>query len=163
MPLPATADLRPALAARLAALAREWEACREPWWLIGSAAMATHGAAVEVRDIDVLMAPADAAATLSRRGLPAAPGTPSPLFASDIFCSLDEPPYRIELFAGFRLGTAGGWRRLVPDTREARELGGATLFVPSVDELIAWGRLFNRDKDRAREPALLVLHGRSEG
>jgi hypothetical protein len=147
----------PELEAALAGLAAELSACREPWWLIGSAAMAVHGAAVEVRDIDLLLGETDAEAILAGRGLPAVPGTPSDLFSSAIFASWAAPPYTVELFAGFRLRTGDGWRALVPKTREEHRIGKSAVFVPGVAELIAWGRLFGRSKDKAREPLLQAL------
>jgi hypothetical protein len=147
----------PELEAALAGLAAELSACREPWWLIGSAAMAVHGAPVGVRDIDVLLSVKDAEAILARRGLPAEPGTPSELFSSAVFASWPAPPFTVELFAGFRLRDRNGWRSLVPETRESHRVGTASIFVPSIAELIAWGRLFGRSKDRAREPLLQAL------
>jgi hypothetical protein len=155
--LPAPPELEPALAGLLASLAGELAACRERWWLIGSAAMAVHGAPVEVRDVDLLLGEADAEAVLARRGLAAAPGSPSNLFSSAIFVKWPAPPYAVELFAGFRLRDGDAWRPLLPSTRELRRVGNASIFVPSVAELIAWGRLFGRDKDHGREPLLQAL------
>jgi hypothetical protein len=155
--LPGQAELKPALAALLAEIGRELAGCAEPWWLIGSAAMAVHGAPVAVRDIDILLAPDDACALLDRRGFPVEPGAPSALFRSDIFACWEAPPYHVELFAGFHVRDVQGWRELVPETREARTVDGVALFVPAVAELIAWGRLFGRDKDVVREPLLTAL------
>jgi hypothetical protein len=147
----------PELEALLASLAGELEVCREPWWLIGSAAMAVHGAAVEVRDVDLLLGLEDAESFLAGRGIAAEPGVPDDLFASTVFARWPEPPFMVELFAGFRVRDRAAWRALVPATRETHRIGGAHLFVPSVEELIAWGRLFGRSKDRAREPLLRAL------
>jgi hypothetical protein len=155
--LPVRTEIPPALAGLLAALAGELGACRRPWWLIGSAAVAVHGAAVEVRDVDLLLDPADAEAFLSRRGIAAAPGIPSSLFASALFAAWQEPPYQVEVFAGFRLREGGAWVPLVPETREQHEVRGACVYLPSVAELIAWGRRFGRAKDAAREPLLQAL------
>ena len=150
--MPATAELAPALAV----LATELRACGEPWWLIGSAAMAAHGAPVPVRDIDVLLGLTDAAALLTARGLAAA-GVPDGRFRSELFASWDAAPFTVELFAGFHVRDGDGWRRLVPETREARNIGNVEVFVPAIAELIAWGRLFDRPKDREREPLLRAL------
>jgi hypothetical protein len=155
--LPAPPEIEPALARLVASLAGELGSCRDPWWLIGSAAMAVHGAPVEVRDVDLLLGEADAEALLGRRGLAAEPGTPSTIFSSAIFASWPAPPYTVELFAGFRLRHGGGWRPLLPETREMLRVGDTCVFVPAVAELIAWGRLFGRGKDLAREPLLRAL------
>ena len=63
----------------------------------------------------------------------------------------------MEVFAGFRVREGAAWRPLLPTTREVRRVEGATLFVPSVLELIEWGELFGRPKDAAREPLLRAL------
>jgi hypothetical protein len=158
--LPARTELPPALAQLLGSLAAELGACREPWWLIGSAAMAVHGAAVEVADVDLLLAVADAQAFLDRRGVAAEAGTPNDIFSSAVFATLPAPPFTVELFAGFRVRGADGWRPLVPETRQMVPIADSTVFVPSIAELIEWGRLFGRPKDAAREPLLQALLGR---
>jgi hypothetical protein len=155
--LPAPPELEPALAELLDSLAGELASCREPWWLIGSAAMAVHGAEVDVGDVDLLLGEADAEALLSRRGMAAEPGRPSELFSSAIFASWQAPPFAVELFACFRLRDGDGWRPLLPRTRETHRVGDTAVFVPSIGELIAWGRLFGRSKDKAREPLLQAL------
>lgn len=155
--MPAPNELPPALAALLASLAEELAACEAPWWLIGSAAMAVHGAPVEGRDVDLLLGKNDAEAFLSRRGIAAEPGNPSNLFSSAVLAAVPAPPYTVELFAGFRVRDGEQWRPLEPETREEHRIGGASLFVPSIAELIAWGRLFGRSKDKAREPLLEAL------
>jgi hypothetical protein len=151
------AEIDPALARVLGALAAELGACREPWWLIGSAAMAVHGAPVEVRDVDLLLGRPDAEAFLARRGMAAKAGVPSELFSSALFAAWPSPPFTVELFAGFRVREGKGWRRLAPETREMLEIGDASICVPGIAELIAWGRLFGRSKDAAREPLLRAL------
>lgn len=120
--------------------------------------MALHGArGIEVRDIDLLLSRRDARIALERRGLPAAAGPPHPLFRSEIFGRWQEPPYTIELFAGFSVRRGDAWVEIVPTTRVDKSVGRASLFVPSVEELIAWGRLYGRDKDARREPLLRAL------
>jgi hypothetical protein len=146
------------LVAALERLADELAECAQPWWLIGSAAAALHGAReVVVGDIDLLVDRTDAGAILARRRIVAEPGIPDARFRSDVFASWAEGAYRVELFAGFCLRSAGGWRELVPQTRQAVEVGPARLFVPCVAELIAWGRLFGRTKDAEREMLLRPL------
>jgi hypothetical protein len=151
------ADLDPALAAALQETVAALRACEEPWWLIGSAAMALHGAAVDVRDIDVLASRRDAAALLQARGLPVRPGREDERFRSEIFGSWSTGARGVEIFAGFHVRTAGGWRELLPQSRECRRIGVTAVFVPSVAELIAWGRLFDRPKDAQREALLRDL------
>jgi hypothetical protein len=152
------AGLNPALAAALEALAGELALCAEPWWVVGSAAIALHGGCqVEVRDIDLLLSRADARALLARRGMAARPGVPDERFRSDIFASWEERGMEVDLFAGFCVRKGDDWQELVPETRQPVLLGAARLFVPSVGELIAWARLFGREKDREREALLRPL------
>lgn len=154
------ADLDPRLTALLRRLAGDLGACRDPWWVIGSAAMALHGASpVAVADVDLLLGRDDAAAQLERNGLAAAPGEEDGRFRSELFGRWHSPPYTVEMFAGFHIRTASGWREIVPETREPISVGSAILFVPAVSELIALGRLFGRAKDAEREPLLLKLLG----
>jgi hypothetical protein len=152
------AELNPALAAALEALAGELALCAEPWWVVGSAAIALHGARrVEVRDIDLLVSRADAGVLLARRGAVAQPGVPDERFRSDIFACWDQSGIQVDLFAGFCVRSSGKWQELVPQTRQPVLLKASCLFVPSIAELIAWARLFGRDKDKAREAVLRPL------
>lgn len=150
-------ELGPSLSASLVELGSALGDCRGPWWVIGSAAMALHGAAVEVRDVDVLVSLHDARWLLERRGLPASPGTADERFRSEIFGRWEAGQRTVELFAGFKVRCAGEWQELLPQTRECKPIGATSLFVPSIAELIAWGRLFGRPKDAARETLLRAL------
>jgi len=101
-------ELDPELIAALERLAGELAECAQPWWLIGSAAAALHGAReVVVGDIDLFVHRCDAGAILARRGMVREPGIADARFRSDIFASWNEEGYRVELFAGFCLRSAG--------------------------------------------------------
>jgi hypothetical protein len=50
----------PELGETLARVADALAEARQPWWIIGSAAVALHGADVTVGDVDVLLGEADA-------------------------------------------------------------------------------------------------------
>jgi hypothetical protein len=123
----------------------------EPWWIIGSAAVALHGApAPAVRDIDLLMEPADARHFLARVGAPSDPGRDHPQFRSAVFGTWREPPLPVEIFADFRIRGADGWRRIRLESREAVSVAGRTVFVPSSAELHALLLSFGRPKDVER-------------
>ncbi|WP_294091578.1 hypothetical protein [Sphingomonas sp.] len=116
---------------------------RDPWWIIGSAAVALHGASpVEVRDIDVLLGVADARRILPGLGIALTPGTPDSRFRSDFYCQWNAPPVPVDFMAGFH---AFG-ELLIPETRES--VGG--VFVPSREELLTILRHFGRAKDLER-------------
>ena len=128
---------------------------RDPWWIIGSAAVALHGAdAGEVHDIDLLMSANDAAFALRQVGGVARSGVPSKQFRSDVFGTWEKPPVRVEIFGGFSVATDEGWSPMLPASRVMIHLGGAELFVPSADELVRLLMSFGRPKDLSRADAL---------
>ena len=143
--------LAPELAAALAAVAGAMLPAREPWWVIGSAAMALHGAAVAVDDVDLLVGLGDAARLFG--GL-VTPGRPSDRFRSELFGAGQVEGMRVEVMAGLQLRRDGGWQEVVPASREAVRIGDALLFTPGVAGLVDLCRLFDRLKDRARASVL---------
>lgn len=130
-------------------------AARDPWWIIGSAAMALHGVTgLEVGDIDLLMSRRDADALLRSRGVDPAPGEAGGRFRSDVFGRWSAGGFVIETMGGFHVDGV----ELVPRSR----IEAAGLFVPSVAELIAMCELFGRPKDAERAARLRELRtGRS--
>ncbi len=147
----------PALAETLARLAGPLAGLSDPWWLIGSAAMAMHGAApIVVADVDLLVSPADAAALIARLGL-APLAAASDRFRSTPFARWTAPALAVEIMADFHVATAGGWVAVRPRTRVAVDVAGRALFVPAVAELRAIGRLYGRPKDMARDRLLAAL------
>lgn len=98
----------------------------DDWWIIGSAAVALHGAApVTVADIDVLCSERDARAVVARwTGLPLA----------------------VEFMAGFRVRGAV----VALTTRELVRVAGGVVAVPSREELRALLVSFGREKDLVR-------------
>ncbi len=141
----------PALRETLHLVAEAARPARDPWWIIASAAMALHGAApITVADVDLLTSERDAADLLARLDLTPEPPGGTDRFRSAIFARWEAPPVPVEIMAGFHVRTASGWRPIVPATRIARRLKDATLFIPSVDELIAHCRLYGRPKDAER-------------
>jgi hypothetical protein len=145
-------NLSPDFEATLARLADVLEGgTSEPWWIIGSAAVALHGAlATGVRDIDLMMGLADARRLLARLGLQPEPDSRHPQFRSELFVVWREPPLPVEIFAGFSLAYSEGWRPVVLQTREAVSVQGRTLYVPSKNELRELLLSFGRPKDLER-------------
>jgi hypothetical protein len=142
--------LPPHLAAGLAEVRSAAAGARDPWWIIGSAAMALHGAAdLVVGDVDLLMSRSDAAALLRARGVEPAPGEAGGRFRSDVFGRWSAGAYLVETMGGFHVDG----RELVPESRVAS--GG--LFVPNVAEIIAMCERFGRPKDAERARLLRAL------
>ena len=136
----------------------------EPWWIIGSAAVALHGAPVTaVRDVDVMMGVADARRVLDRLDVPSEPDTRHRQFRSTVFGTWCGPPLPVEIFAGFSLADSGGWQPVLLKTRQAIPVSGLRLYVPSVRELHDLLRAFGRPKDLERARLLDRLSARAPG
>jgi hypothetical protein len=143
-------DLPPDLEETLVQVADAAADASEPWWIIGSAAVALHGAFTEVRDVDLVMGLDDARNVLRRLGVPSMPDTEHPKFRSEVFGTWRKPPLPVEIFAGFRLADTEGWRPVVMQTRAAIRVARRTLYVPSIDELHDLLLTFGRPKDLER-------------
>ena len=146
--------MAPALHETLAMVAAAMARAVQPWWIIGSAAVALHGADVTVGDVDVLLGEDDARALLPALGIAPAAGEGTALFRSAMFARWMAPPLTVEFMAGFRFRAADGWRVVMPTTRERVTVEGAALFVPGRAELVAMLAGFGREKDSERIKAL---------
>lgn len=153
-------NIPPALQATLAAVAAMAAAAEHPWWLIGSAAVALHGADVAVADVDLLTSAGDARRILATAGVTAAPGDRTERFHSQVFGRIRGLPLELEIMADFSVCTGGTWRPVVPATREAVMAGDATLYVPGKAELQSLLRLIGRPKDLLWAALLDQAHGR---
>lgn len=124
---------------------------RDPWWLIGSAALVLWGVpGVACHDLDLLVSTADAERLervwRDRRRHEFAPANDH-LFRSR-FARYGDFALPVETMGGLELrDPAGGWRPLVPSDRRALEHDGGTLYLPSLPALIAILEAFGRDKD----------------
>ncbi|MEH3104079.1 MAG: hypothetical protein PGN12_09265 [Sphingomonas phyllosphaerae] len=123
---------------------------RDPWWVIGSAAVRLHGGDTSVADIDVLTSAQDAERLLETWAGAATIGGASDRFRSHPFARLDGAALPVEVMADLELRTESGWQRVRPLTRVAR----GDVFVPDRDELRAILRAFGRGKDLARAALL---------
>ena len=148
--------MTPGLRETLARVADAAAGAVEPWWIIGSAAVALHGRAVDVReDVDVLTSPTGALRLLQRFGGEAAPGEASALFRSEVFGRWNGAPLVVEVMGGLHLRTAGGWQPVRIETRQAVNVEGRTVFVPTAEELVRLLGAFGRPKDMERARRLL--------
>ena len=130
---------------------------RDPWWVIGSAAVALHGADPgQVADVDVLLATADAIRILPLIGVEVQPGSPHPDFRSSMFGKWNTPPLPVEFMAAFRHRSGGEWVRVEPATRSPIDIDGVTVFMPDRSELQQLLEAFGRPKDLERAHS---LHG----
>ena len=143
------------LAATLVAVSRATVPARDPWWIIGSAAVRLHDVDPgPIGDVDLLMSARDAAALLRARGIAPLPGVPDDRFRSSVFGRWTVPAMTVEVMGGLATREAEGWRAVRPVTRQAVDWEGVTTFVPDRAELVALLRRFGRPKDLARAALL---------
>jgi hypothetical protein len=148
-------ETRSALESTLLALQPALAQARQPWWIIGSGAVALHGGDPgEVRDLDLLLDRRDFAAVTQALGLVPSVGEGDGRFRSDHFNHWTGAALPVDLFAGFHLLEGGQWHHLLPATRIAARLGGAEAYVPERADLAVLLARFGRDKDQARIAAL---------
>lgn len=146
---------RLALEATLAAIQPALAAAQHRWWILGSAAVALHGAELhEIRDVDVLLDPRDCPAVFARLGIAVQAGQGDGQFRSEVFQRWDQGSLPVELFAGFKLCERGVWHDLLPQSRMPVQAGAVTVYVPARGELIAMLQRFGRPKDLLRIAAL---------
>jgi hypothetical protein len=146
----------------LAMVAAAAEDAAQPWWIIGSTAMALHGipsawlgtGAAHAKDVDLMMSAADAERLLRRVGGELRDAGGSDRFRSAVFGLWRAPPIPVEVFGGFSLAERGGWREVTLATRQAVTVAGARVFVPSREELVRLLRAFGRPKDLERARVL---------
>lgn len=123
-----------------------------PWWIIGSAAVALHGADPgNIDDIDIVLSFDDAARVLPALGVELAAGGSDGQFRSAIYNRWTAPAHPAEFMAGFELYEAGDW---IPVTFETREEIRPGIFVPSCSELHDLLLRFGRPKDLRRAASL---------
>lgn len=148
-PLPAP------LSQALVGLAEALEGGEDDWWIIGSAAVALHGAGpIVCADVDLLTTPDRAHRLAALWGVVPLPPKGDPLFRSEVYFHSAHLPTPVDVMAGFHVRTAAGWRPVRPRTRVARRCGEAVLYTPCGEELLQILDLFGRPKDRERARVL---------
>lgn len=139
----------------LRAVAEKLREGNDPWWIIGSAAVALHGGDPGiVADIDVITSRRDLDGLYERLPLTDTPETGKAIFWSERFGRWSEPDLDVEFMAGLKVRVDGVWHSVEPQTRQAFDIGDATVFAPEREELIAMLRLFGREKDLRRAATL---------
>ncbi|MEM9501434.1 MAG: hypothetical protein AAF941_06260 [Pseudomonadota bacterium] len=130
---------------------------QNPWWIIGSTAVALHGGNPGIiADIDVITSRRDLDALYERLPLTDTPEAGKPMFRSERFGRWSGPDLDVEFMAGLKVRVNGVWHPVEPQTQQAFEIGGGTtVFAPEREELISMLHLFGRDKDMQRLATLL--------
>ena len=148
------AQLASAAVRTLVQVAEVLEAAQDDWWLIGGAAVALQGLAIEIADIDVLLSARDARQIIATLNIRPKEGLAIDRVRSDIWARWTALPLEVDLTAGLRIRTGDLWTRVEPATREAVAVEGRAIYVPSRVELAAICRLFGRPKDLERADGL---------
>ncbi|MEO0551094.1 MAG: hypothetical protein AAFZ91_14330 [Pseudomonadota bacterium] len=127
----------------------------DPWWVLGSAAVALKGYDPgHVRDVDVLVSVEDAKRLMARWSVRNRIDGGTDLYRSSYFLLPDLGAVRVEIMAGYQIKQGGHWQHVRPTSREAIELDVAEIFVPSDVELIGFFEQLDRDKDKLRIAAM---------
>ena len=154
-----TTALPPPLAAALestcTALAVAMRDARDPWCVIGSAAIALHGIDPgPIGDVDVLASAQDAQRFVDAVGIELAPGRPDARFRSAAFGRWTAAALPVEIMAGFAVRSDAGWRVVSPQATVAIDTAGGRVYLPSLAELTILLDTFGRRKDRVRVAAI---------
>jgi hypothetical protein len=133
--------------------------CQDSWVVIGSAACALAGAAVEVADLDLLTSAADAERLIalwpSRLDAAYAPAG-ADRFRSR-FARFLLPGMPLEVMGGLALHSADGWQPVCVNDVVHASVDGIDVPIPSPIEQIRILEWFGRPKDRARAELLRAL------
>jgi hypothetical protein len=148
----------PALSVSLNAIGNIMVEAHDPWWIIGSAAVALHGADPgRVADVDVLLSASDAMRVLPMIGIELSQGAAHAAFRSSIFGAWTGTALPVEFMADFHLKLGDAWLQVQPVTRRSIEVGGVIVFVPERAELQSILTAFGRKKDIERARSLAAV------
>lgn len=123
----------------------------DPWWVLGSAAMALIGVDPgEIRDIDLLVSAKDARALMRKHGLTNQADGGTDQYRSDFVLTPDLGDRPVEILSGYQICQGGIWAPAQPQSRQSIQTGSVTMFVPDRAEQIALLKRLGRPKDLIR-------------
>jgi len=133
---------------------------RDPWWIIGSAAMALAGTPdIAPQDIDVLCSRDDAhrlqAAWTPHADLAYRPQDEARFRSA--FARFTHLPMPLEVMGGLEVMTVEGWRPLQVLDDTSIGFGGLAIRVPTFAEQRRIFTLFGRPKDLAKAARIAVF------
>ena len=145
----------PAIQQSLVQCATILQQARDPWWVIGSAAIALHSFDPgQIGDIDILVSSQDARQLSRKRHWENVASQGTDRFRSDLLLRPVIGNLQVEFMAGLQVRHKGSWHTVLPVTRQIIPLQGMSLFVPEQGELAEILHLFGREKDIARAALL---------
>ena len=119
---------------------------QDDWWVIGSAAIALAGVAIEVPDVDLLLSERDARGLLTDWALPKNAADGQDRFRS-VYGEHTGTPIPIEVMGRLEVSIEGRWVPIAPNTRERIDAGGGAVYTPDVADQLALLLMFRRPKD----------------
>lgn len=144
----------PRLLATLAiALPAMAQACRDPWWVIGSAAMRLGGMAnVEPADVDLLCSASDAERLIAawQEHLDIAYKPQDDDRFRSRFARFRHLPMPLEVMGDLQVHAEAGWQPVRVEASQQAWCDGVAVPVPAWQEQIRILHLFGRDKDLAK-------------
>lgn len=129
----------------------------DDWWIIGSAAVALHGASTPVADIDLLTSERDARRLIATHRLSIMQPDDHPLFRSRLFARWPRQDRAVEIMAGLNIRDGARWTPVELRTRICRTIAGEPIFLPDRAEMMAILDRFGRPKDQARRTLLAAM------
>jgi len=145
----------PGLEPTLAEISRLASRLQDDWWVIGSAAVALAGVAIEVPEVDLLVSERDARTLLTGWAI-----SKSGTAEQDRFRSVpgehQGTPIPIEVMGKLEVSIEGQWIPVRPNTRERVELPGGPVYIPDVADQLALLLMFRRTKDLVRAELLMT-------
>ncbi len=120
------------------------------WWIIGSAALALNGIAVEPKDIDVFASAAVIDAARAALDVPAMPSGSDRFRSTPYFQFRPDGGVEIDFMGDLEVWSGGAWGGLHIESRLRVNCGSVNVFTPSLDEQRRILHLFGRPKDLAR-------------
>jgi len=138
------------LASLAAALPVMTQAFRDPWWIIGSAAIRLGGIAeTEPADVDLLCSAGDAERLIAvwREHLDADYKPHGDDRFRSRFARFGHLPMPLEVMGDLHVHAEAGWQAVRVEASQPVQCDGYTVSIPTWQEQIRILRLFGRDKD----------------
>jgi hypothetical protein len=142
------------LEATLAEVARVSARLQDDWWVIGSAAIALSGVAIEVLDVNLLLSERDARSLLNDWATATTPTEGQDRFRS-VCGEHVGTPIPVEIMGGLELSVEGQWVPVTPTTRLRVDLPGGPAYTPDVADQLALLLMFRRPQDLVRAEMLM--------
>ena len=132
-------------------IGQEMEHAADPWWIIGSLAVALHGCDPgPINDLDLLVSERDGLALMSRWSCDNFADSGSAKFRSSVVLRPDIAPVIIDVMGGFKYFYGGNWITLMPQSRVEVVRDGIRLYIPDFNEMVDILDRFGRPKDLER-------------